>query len=169
MSKWIRTAVATALLLTANAAWAASGTDPNDTDGGIDVLRSSVRVVEHPQRRDRVVVRVETQRALRLETGKGSIYWQLDSRDSGAPDYEVYIFGDPEADDPPGPVFCLVQRPNGADKYFAKVNVFAGAEFGARCSFPVWVIDIERRIRWRLAGRLDGVIDRAPDAGWYGG
>ena len=169
MSTWIRVAVSSAVLMTASVAWAASGTDPNDTEGGIDVLRSSVRIVEFPARRDRVVLRVLTQRALRLETGEGSIYWQLDTRGTGKADYEAYIFGDPDATDPPGPVFCLVQRPNGAQKYFGKVNVFSSTEFGARCAFPRYILDVEHPIRWRLAGRLHGVIDRAPDVGWYGG
>jgi hypothetical protein len=171
MVKILRIAVVTALLLTANAAWAASGSDPNDTQGGIDILRSSVQMVTLEDGHHRLVLRTTTQRKLRLETGKGSIYWQLDTKGTGHAEYEVYVFGDPEANDPAGPIFCLLQRPNGADKtYLHAVNVFDdGDTFGARCAIPKTLLDIDGAIRWRLAGRLDGVIDRAPDVGWYGG
>ena len=100
MAKFLRLIVVSAVVLTANAAWAASGTDPNDTDGGIDILRSSVNQITREDGRRRVVLRAEAEDDLTLETGKGSIYWQLDTRGSGEADYEVFVFGDPEAHRP---------------------------------------------------------------------
>jgi hypothetical protein len=164
MARFLRLIVVSAVLLTANAAWAASGTDPSDTDGGIDILRSSVNQITREDGRRRVVVRAEAEDDLTLETGKGSIYWQLDTRGSGETDYEVFVFGDPEATDPPGPIYCLLQRPSGAQKHFVRVSQVGGV---ARCAIPRWFLDIHGGIRWRLAGRLQGTIDRAPDVGWY--
>jgi hypothetical protein len=165
MPKYLRLAVVSAVILTANAAWAASGTDPNDTTGGIDILRSSVNTIEREDGHKRVVVRAETEDPMTLETGHGSLYWQLDTRGGGDHDYEVYVFGDPEANDPPGPIYCLVQKPNGAKKLYVHVSV---DEDVARCAIPRSHLTIDKSIRWRVAGRLDGVIDRAPNVGWYG-
>jgi hypothetical protein len=164
MPKLLRVALASAVILTANAAWAASGSDPNDTTGGIDILRSTVNVVTREDGHKRLVVRAETEDRLELDTGRGSIYWQLDTRGSGGTDYEVYVFGDPKADDPPGPNYCLVQKPNGTQKHYVDVSVRGKV---ARCAIPRSFVTIEGPIRWRLAGRLAGVIDRAPDVGWY--
>lgn len=164
MSKFLRLAVGAAVMLTANAAWAASGTDPNDTAGGIDILRSTVHQIEREDGSKRIVLRAIAQDALTLDTGKGSIYWQLDTRGSGAVDYEVYMFGDVEANDPPGPVYCLVQKPNETQKHYVAVVVH---DTIARCAIPRAFLNTDKPIRWRLAGRLHGVVDRAPNVGWY--
>jgi hypothetical protein len=165
MAKLLRLAVVSAVILTANAAWAASGTDPNDTEGGIDILRSAVNIREREDGTRRVVLYARAEDPIELESGVGSIFWALDTKGTGATDYEVYVFGDPEANDPPGPLYCLVQKPSGAQKQYVTVRV---VDNEARCFIPRHLLTVDHSIRWRLAGRLQGVIDRAPDVGWYG-
>jgi hypothetical protein len=164
MPKFLRLAVTAAILLTANAAWAASGTDPNDTDGGIDILHSSVNRTVRPDGKVRIVLRATAEDTLTLETGKGSLYWQLDTKGTNEADYEVYVFGDPVANDPAGPLYCLLQNANGAHKHFVDVREL---DTVARCAVPRYLLKIDKPVRWRLAGRLAGVVDRAPDVGWY--
>jgi hypothetical protein len=164
MPKFLRLAVIAAILLTANAAWAASGTDPNDTDGGIDILHSSVHRDVRSDGKVRIVLRATAEDALTLETGRGSVYWQLDTRGTSEADYEVFVFGDPVANDPAGPLYCLLQNANGAHKHFVDVKEL---DTVIRCDVPRFLLRIDKTIRWRLAGRLAGVVDRAPDVGWY--
>ena len=163
--KFLRLAVVAVIMLTATAAWAASGIDPNDTDGGIDILRSSVTRFVRTDGHVRVVLRAEAEDTLTLETGEGSIYWQLDTKGSTEADYEVYMFGDPLATYPPGPLFCLLQRPDGSRKVY--VPTVVEVDNTIKCAIPRFLFGIDKPIRWRLAGRLHGVIDRAPDVGWY--
>jgi hypothetical protein len=165
MRRLLHLGLATAIVLSATAAWAASGTDPNDTEGGIDILRSSVGLIQREDGTKRLALLAEAQYPLRIASGEGSIYWQLDTKGSAELDYEVYVFGDPEANDPPGPLYCMVQRPNGAQKTFVTVRVVDDV---ARCWIPRHLLTIDKSIKWRLAGRLHGVVDRAPDTGWYG-
>jgi hypothetical protein len=165
MSKLLRLAVVGAIVLAAPAAWAIAGTDPNDTIGGIDVLRSSANLVTRADGRVRLVLRAEVQNPLHIAGGDGSIYWQLDTRGDDERDYEVFVFGDPEANDPAGPLYCLVQKPNGTQQHYVHVSV---NDTVARCAIPRWLLTIKGGdVHYRLAGRLHGVIDRAPDTGWY--
>jgi len=166
MRRFLHVAVATGVLLTATAAWAASGTDPNDTTGGIDILRSSVNKVETDDGKVRLVLKAAAEDPLAIDQDEGSIFWALDTRGGALTEYEVYVFGDLEATDPPGPLYCLVQRPNGSQKHYVEVRQ---VENVATCRIPRYLLKIDKPLRWRLAGRLRGVIDRAPDVGWYGG
>lgn len=166
MRRFISVALATGVLLTATVAWAASGTDPSDTTRGIDILRSSVNRVETEDGKVRLVLKATAEDPLAIDEQEGSIFWALDTRGGGEADYEVYVFGDVNANVPTGPLYCLVQRPNGAQKHYVDVSQ---VENVATCRVPRYLLKIDKQIRWRLAGRLHGVIDRAPDVGWYGG
>ena len=159
--------ISAAVLLTANAALAASGTDPQDTPGGLDIASSSIRVVRIPDAPNRVRIAVSTYDPFDLSNGRGSFYWQLDTHGDGAADYGVYMFGDPQAI-PPAPVFCLVKStsPDVIFKAYERVNA---AETRVVCVLPRRDLKMTKAARWRVAGRLGGVIDRAPDTGWYGG
>ena len=159
--------IAAAVLLTASAALAATGTDPQDTPGGLDIASSSIRIVRIPDAPDRVRIAVSTYDAFDLSNGKGSFYWQLDTYGNGAVDYVVYMFGDPPAN-PPAPMFCLVKSTN-PDVIFKAYERVNAADTRVVCVLPRRELKMTKAARWRVAGRLGGVIDRAPDTGWYGG
>jgi len=91
------TVITSALLLGAHSAFAASATDPKDTPKGLDVATSSIRRVKVAPRRYVERIKIWTYRAFDLSDGKGSFYWQIDSYGDGAADYEVFMFGDPDA------------------------------------------------------------------------
>lgn len=158
-------AVVIATLLTAPAALGASAADPDDVTGGIDIARSAVRTVEPSPGEFRMRLKVLTYDLLDLSDGVGSIYWQLDTRGAGAPDYEVYVFGDPEAV-PAAPAFCLFRALGTEIREYVQVSVSGTT---AVCGFPRHFVKTTKPIRWRVAGRSAGVIDRAPDIGWNGG
>jgi len=82
----------------------------------------------------------------------------------GATDYVVYMFGDPDAV-PAAPVFCLVKSTNPDRPYKAYVHVDA-TKRSVVCGLPARDLRTTKAIRWRLAGRLHGIVDRAPDSGW---
>lgn len=167
MRRLITIATAVAVVLTASAAFAATGTDPRDAKGGLDIERSSIRVVtlENGHKRARFVV--ETYDPFDLSNGVGSFYWHVDSYGSTAADYEIYMFGDPKAV-PAEPIFCLVKslNPNLVYKAYEKVDA---SDTRVVCGVPRGDLKMTKAVRWRVAGRYKGIIDRAPDTGWYGG
>ena len=154
--------VATMVVLSTQAAWGVSGSDPNDVTGGLDVKRSSVTVVEREDGSRRVRLAVTTYDTFDLAK-KGSFYWQLDTWGGPDPDYQVFIFGDSAATD--GPLFCLVQSMHGPMSKYTRW-VTQGDRL-ATCGIRARWIKINKDIRYRLAGRMAGVVDRAPDTGWY--
>lgn len=158
--------VGAAVMLSAHAAFAASDADPRDTPNGLDIERSSIRTVEIDQGVFRRRIAVATYNRFDLSTGKGSFFWQLDSYGDSAVDYVVYMFGDPNAQ-PPEPAFCLVKSKNPDRPYKAYVHV-AVTNKRVVCGLPARDLKQTKDIRWRLAGRLGGTVDRAPDTGWYG-
>jgi hypothetical protein len=121
--------------------------------------------VQLPDGHWRVRLKVQTYDRFDLSNGKGSFYWQLDTRGGSAPDYQVYVFGDPKAV-PAAPLFCLVENMKGAKLGLQHVTF---THRSATCGIPRHLIHKTKAIRWRVAGRLQGVVDRAPDTGWYGG
>lgn len=162
MRKLMVLGVAAMVALTTQAAWGVSGSDPNDVTGGLDVKRSSVTVIEREDGSRRVRLAVKTYDSFDLSM-KGSFYWQLDTWGGPDADYQVFIFGDSEATD--GPLFCLVQSMHGPmSKYTPWVTQ---GDSSATCGIPARWIGIKKDIRYRMAGRMDGVVDRAPDTGWY--
>jgi hypothetical protein len=156
----------TAVLLGATTAFAVSGTDPRDAKGGLDVRSSSIRTLTLDSRTKRVRIAVATYRAFDLSDGVGSFYWQVDSYGGTAVDYEAYMFGDPKAE-PYEPAYCVVQSTNPARVYHAYEKVDTSSDRFV-CSVPRHDLKITKSVRWRLAGRFDGIVDRAPDTGWYG-
>jgi hypothetical protein len=167
MRRFVTIIAATAVLLTATAAFAASGTDPRDAKGGLDIKSSSIRVVTLEDGHKRVRFAVQTYDPFDLSTGTGSFYWNVDSYGSTAADYEVYMFGDPNAV-PAQPVFCLVKSLNPDLVYNAYEKVDA-SDSRIVCGVPRGDLKMTKSVRWRVAGRYKGIIDRAPDTGWYGG
>src|SRR5262249_25945492 len=100
MRRIASTVITAALLLGAHSALAASAGDPKDTPKGLDIATSSIRIVKaRPASLGelRYRIKVTTYNAFDLSNGKGSFYWQIDSYGDGAPDYVVYMFGDPNA------------------------------------------------------------------------
>src|SRR5262245_20578908 len=158
------TVITAALLLGAHSAFAASAGDPKDTANGLDIATSSIRQVKVKPGVFRDRVKVATYDAFDLSNGKGSFYWQIDSYGDGAADYVVHMFGDPDAV-PAAPVFCLVKSKNPDRPYKAYVHVDATAK-SVVCGVPSDDLKTTKTIRWRLAGRLHGTVDRAPDTGW---
>jgi hypothetical protein len=158
--------VGTTLLLTAHAAFAASAGDPQDTPKGLDIARSSIRTVEIDKGVFRTRIGASTYEAFDLSKGKASFYWQIDSYGDRSVDYVVYMFGDPDSQ-PPEPLLCLVKSKNPDLVYKAYVHV-AATDTRVACGLPARDLKTTKVIRWRLAGQLGDVIDRAPDSGWYG-
>jgi hypothetical protein len=76
------------------------------------------------------------------------------------------MFGDPNAT-PPRPLLCLVRSTNPERPFRAYVHV-AATNTRVVCGLPARDLHMTKSVRWRLAGRLHGVIDRAPDSGWNG-
>jgi hypothetical protein len=165
MRRLITLAAATAVLLAATAAFAASGTDPRDTKAGLDIKSSSIKVVTLDSGHKQIRIAVETYEAFDLSNGVGSFYWQVDAFGGASMDYEVYMFGDPKAE-PAQPAFCLVKSTNPDVIYKAYVKASTTATRFV-CSVPRHDLRMTKDVRWRVAGRLKGVIDRAPDSGWY--
>ncbi|MGE5227626.1 MAG: hypothetical protein ACM3OO_12200 [Planctomycetaceae bacterium] len=153
------------MLATVPIAHAASGTDPNDVTGGLDVSRSSVRAVERTKGVFRVRLHVETYDRFDLSNGVGSFYWQLDTRGGSGADYQVFVFGDPKAV-PAAPLFCLLKNMKGLKLGYMSVT---STHRSATCGIPRHLLHPTKDLRWRVAGRMQGVVDRAPDTGWYGG
>ena len=166
MRRIVTIIAATAVLLTATAAFAASGTDPRDTRGGLDIRSSSIRVVTLDSGAKRIRIAVETYAAFDLSDGVGSFYWQLDSTGGDAVDYQVFMFGDPKAE-PFAPAYCLVKSTNPSHPYRAYVKADATSHRFV-CGLPRHDLQMTKSVRWRLAGRFKGIVDRAPDTGWYG-
>ena len=166
MRRFVTIIAATAVLLTASTAFAASGTDPRDAKGGLDIKSSSIRVVTLDSGHKRVRIAVETYDAFDLSTGVGSFYWQIDAYGGAAADYEVYMFGDPKAV-PAEPAFCLVKSLNPDLIYNTYVHVDA-TDTRVVCGVPRGDLKMTKDVRWRVAGRYKGIVDRAPDTGWYG-
>jgi hypothetical protein len=164
MRRIASTVITAALLLGAHSAFAASAGDPKDTPKGLDIATSSIRTVKLKPGVFRDRIKVSTYNAFDLSNGKGSFYWQIDSYGDGAPDYVVYMFGDPNAV-PAAPLFCLVKSTNPDRPYKAYVHVDA-TKTSVVCGVPADDLKATRTIRWRVAGRLHGTVDRAPDTGW---
>ncbi len=164
MRRIASTVIIAALLLAAPSAFAAVAGDPKDTAKGLDIATSSIRTVKVERGVFRDRIRVTTYNAFDLSNGKGSFYWQIDSYGDGATDYVVYMFGDPDAV-PAAPVFCLVKSTNPDRPYKAYVHVDA-TKRSVVCGLPARDLRTTKAIRWRLAGRLHGIVDRAPDSGW---
>jgi hypothetical protein len=156
--------ITAALLLGASSAFAAGAGDPKDTAKGLDIATSSIRTVKVEPGVFRDRIKVSTYNRFDLSNGKGSFYWQIDSYGDGAVDYVVYMFGDPDAV-PAAPVFCLVKSKNPDRPYKAYVHVDA-TKTSVVCGLPADDLKTTKTIRWRLAGRLHGTVDRAPDSGW---
>jgi hypothetical protein len=167
MRRIATTVIAAALLLGAHSALAASAGDPQDTPKGLDVARSSIRTVKIDKGVFRARLAVSTYKAFDLSDGKGSFYWQIDSYGSASVDYVAYMFGDPNAT-PPRPLLCLVRSTNPKRPFRAYVHV-AATNTRVVCGLPARDLHTTKSVRWRLAGRLHGVTDRAPDSGWNGG
>ena len=166
MRRFATMAVATVLLIGVQNAWGLSASDPQDTPGGLDIASSSFRVVPIAGGAYRTRLAVSTYEAFDLSNGKGSFYWQIDSYGDGAVDYVAYMFGDPDAV-PAEPVFCLVKSRNPDVIYKAYVPVTATAT-RVVCGLPRHDLKMTKDVRWRVAGRIHGLIDRAPDTGWNG-
>jgi len=164
MRRIASTMITAALLPGAPSVFAASAGDPKDTPKGLDVATSSIRTVKIKPGVFRDRIRVTTYDAFDLSNGKGSFYWQIDSYGDGAADYVVSMFGDPNAE-PAAPVFCLVRSTNPDRPYKAYVHV-AATSTSVVCGLPSEDLRATKTIRWRLAGRLHGNVDRAPDTGW---
>jgi hypothetical protein len=164
MRRVASTVITAALLLGAHSAFAASAGDPKDTAKGLDIAASSIRQVKVKPGVFRDRIKVSTYHAFDLSNGKGSFYWQIDSYGDGSVDYVVYMFGDPDAV-PAAPVFCLVRSKNPDRPYKAYVHVDSTAR-SVVCGVPSDDLKTTKTIRWRLAGRLHGTVDRAPDSGW---
>jgi hypothetical protein len=166
MRRSITLAVVAAMLLVTPAAFALHAVDPNDVKGGIDIADSEVKIRQISPGVFRMrLIAIRYDEAFDFSEGKGSVYWQLDTRGDGRADYEAYVFGDPKAV-PAADVFCLFKSLRGPHEEYVKALV---NENVALCGFPKRFVKITKDIRWRLAGRLEGVIDRAPNVGWYGG
>jgi hypothetical protein len=155
-------AITAVTVLVIPAALGAGAGDPDDVAGGIDIARSAIRTVETAPGVFRIRLKAVAFDPLELSSGVGSIYWQLDSRGGDAPDYEAYVFGDPKTE----PALCLFRSLRAPHEEYVKVAVSGRV---AVCAFPKRFIEITKAVRWRLAGRSQGVIDRAPNTGWYGG
>lgn len=166
MRRFATVAVATMLLIGVQNAWGLSASDPQDTPGGLDIASSSIRTVAIAGGAYRTRLAVTTYKAFDLSNGKGSFFWQIDSYGDGAVDYVAYVFGDPNAV-PAEPVFCLVKSKNPDVIYKAYVPVTATST-RAVCGLPRHDLKTTKSIRWRVAGRLNDLIDRAPDTGWNG-
>lgn len=166
MKRLVSVMIGATVLLGVTAAYAATAGDPQDTRKGLDIARSSIRTVRIEGGALRARIVVSTYRPFDLSTGKGSFYWQIDSYGDGGIDYVVYLFGDPESV-PAQPAFCLVKSKNPDLIFKAYVHV-AVTDTRAVCGLPAHDLRMTKAIRWRLAGRLHGVIDRAPDKGWNG-
>lgn len=162
MRRFLVIATTTLVTLAATAAWGVSGTDANDVTGGLDIRASSVNVLENADGTRRVRLGVKTYNDFDLTLG-GSFYWQLDTWGGSDADYEVFIFGDADADG--GPLFCLVHSTHGPLHRYTR-HVTQG-ESAATCGIPRRWLGISKPISFRMAGRMEGVIDRAPDSGWY--
>ena len=166
MRRFATMAVATMLLIGVQNAWGLSASDPQDTPGGLDIASSSIKVVPIGGGAYRTRLAVSTYKAFDLSNGKGSFFWQIDSYGDGAVDYIVKVFGDPDAV-PAEPVFCLVKSRNPDVIYKAYVKVTATAT-RVVCSLPRHDLKMVGDARWRIAGRLRDLVDRAPDTGWNG-
>lgn len=166
MRKLISLAVIAAMLVTTPAAFALHAVDPDDVEGGIDIADTEVKIreIEPGVFRMRLIA-IRYDEPFDFSEGKGSVYWQLDTRGAGKADYEAFVFGDPEAE-PAADAFCLFRSLRTGRERYVRVLV---NENVALCGFPKRYVRITKDIRWRAAGRLAGVIDRAPDTGWYGG
>lgn len=163
MRKILTVAMVSLMALTAQAALATTRSDPNDVTGGLDIKTSSIREAEIADGVFRTRFVVTTYDAFDLSDGVGSFYWQVDSKGDGAADYELYMFGDPKAA-PAGPLFCLLKATDHSGKVYGRVRQ-GDASF--LCGFPSRFVETTHDVRWRLAGRMEGIIDRAPDSGWY--
>ena len=166
MRRFATVAVATMLLIGVQNAWGFSASDPQDTASGLDIASSSIKVVPIGGGAYRTRLAVSTYKAFDLSNGKGSFFWQIDSYGDGAVDYIVKVFGDPDAV-PAEPVFCLVKSKNPDVIYKAYVKVTATAT-RVVCSLPRHDLKMVGDARWRVAGRLNDLVDRAPDTGWNG-
>jgi len=166
MRRFATVAVATMLLIGVQNAWGFSASDPKDTPGGLDIASSSIRIVQIDGGAYRTRLAVSTYKAFDLSNGKGSFFWQIDSYGDSAVDYIVKVFGDPDAV-PAEPVFCLVKSKNPDVIYKAYVPVTA-THTRVVCGLPRHDLKMTKDVRWRVAGRLNDLIDRAPDTGWNG-
>jgi len=166
MRRFATMAIATMLLIGVQNAWGLSASDPQDTPGGLDVASSSIRTVAIAGGAYRTRLAVTTYKAFDLSNGEGSFFWQIDSYGDGAVDYVVSMFGDPHAV-PTEPIFCLVKSKNPDVIYKAYAPVTA-TDTRAVCGLPRHDLKMTKDVRWRVAGRLNGLIDRAPDSGWNG-
>ncbi len=164
MRRVASTLITAALLLGAHSALAAGPGDPKDTPKGLDIATSSMRTVKIKPGVFRDRIKVTTYNAFDLSNGKGSFYWQIDSYGDGAADYVVYMFGDPNAV-PAARLFCLIKSTNPDHAHKAYVPVDATST-SVVCGFPSADLKTTKRVRWRVAGRLHGTVDRAPDTGW---
>jgi len=166
MRRFATMAIATMLLIGVQNALGLSASDPQDTPGGLDVASSSIRTVAIAGGAYRTRLAVSTYEAFDLSNGKGSFFWQIDSYGDGAIDYVASMFGDPNAA-PAEPIFCLVKSKNPDVIYKAYAPVTA-TDTRAVCGLPRHDLKMTKDVRWRVAGRLNGLIDRAPDVGWNG-
>jgi hypothetical protein len=156
-------AVATMMIAAPAHATVATFGDPDDVAGRLDVKSSTIRIFQTATGRHRVQLEVRTYDAFDLSANGGSFYWQLDTAGTTDVEFVVFMFADPDADG--GPLFCLLKATDGSGKTFVKITL--PATNALRCTFPRGMIHPARFPRWRLAGRLGDVIDRAPDTGWY--
>ena len=163
MRKILALVMASLMALGAQAALAVTRSDPNDVTSGLDIETSSIREAEVADGVFRTRFEVTTYDPFDLSDGVGSFYWQLDTKGDGAVDYELYMFGDPKAV-PTGPLFCLLKATDHSGKVYGRVQQ-GDASF--LCGFPSHFVKTTHDVRWRLAGRMEGIIDRAPDSGWY--
>jgi len=162
MRKFLAASAAAITLLAIPQAWAATATDPDDVSGGLDVKTSAVRVVSVEPGVNRMRLVVTTYDPFDLSNGIGSFYWQIDSMGTGRPDYVAYMFGDPKADR--GPLFCLLKARDRSLKQYVGVKQGASSFL---CGFPKRYVQTTKPIRWRVASRQEGVVDRGPDIGWF--
>src|SRR4051794_32170192 len=163
MRRIASTMITAALLLGAPSVFAASAGDPKDTPKGLDVATSSIRTVKIKPGVFRDRIRVTTYDAFDLSNGKGSFYWQIDSYGDGAADYGLHVR---RSERGAGRARVLPGEVDEPDRpYKAYVHV-AATSTSVVCGLPSEDLRATKTIRWRLAGRLHGNVDRAPDTGW---
>jgi hypothetical protein len=161
--KLLLTTLVGAMALGSVPAFATSAGDPDDSTSKLDIRNSGVRVLDLEGGGRRVRLAVRTYGAFDLITVGGSFYWQLDTNGDTEQDFEVFMWGDPKTDG--GPLYCWVKE-IGVKGHFDG-RIAQTADDAVQCGFPLRHLDHAPK-NWRVASRLEGVVDRAPNSGWYG-
>jgi hypothetical protein len=142
------------------------GWDPDDVNEGDSTVSLDLRMT----RRD-VSEQASGPRMLRVTSwvhGEHMGDWwtllvRLDSRGNGRPDYLMTIWnGDMTGNS------CVVRR---LGTQHEREGRFASGDDWGRCRIEASAVHASKTIRWNVRSynnsRLDRIIDKAPDAGWY--